>query len=276
MVGTAVVVTGVVLAPVVIKGAALALGFCKDGIVANSNAAWMMSLYNGNVTSNSIVAILQSAGATSLSIETMIAASSVFGISAWYIAKEMLNTLDSKKVAVDNSMLAMLQSVGAVGLGIAASYGSGVFGGNISKSMQNTLDSKKAELKELENFVSINESDDGINEKNILNKKVIFDMKQQLLDIDENEKLKSFLKGFEVARDDSKDRAKKFEFLVIRDYERFYKGSNILRKLVFFFDKDREKLFRGSNFLHQYLIDTHGNDHVTLENRSIFLNLNNP
>ncbi|CAG8449391.1 12609_t:CDS:1 [Funneliformis mosseae] len=150
------------------------------------------------------------------------------------------------------SLVAILQSVGAAGFSIgtviATSSGGAVLGGYIAKAMLNTLESNREELKELENLVSIDESNVDENEKN---KKVIFDMKQPLLDSNENEKLKSFLRGFESAREIAKDRAKRFEFLVIRD-------------------------FKGSNYLYRYFVDKHGIDYVTSEKRSIFLNLNNP
>ncbi|CAG8481156.1 6629_t:CDS:2 [Funneliformis caledonium] len=150
--------TGIVasLSSVAIGSVVTALGFGKAGICAGSIAAWMMSLQGGAVAAGSLVAILQSVGAAGFSIGTAIATSS----------------------------------------------GGGVLGGYIAKAMLNTLESNREELKELEKF------------------------------------------GFEVARESAKDRAKKFEFLVIRD-------------------------FKGSNYLYRYFDDKHGIDHVTSEKRSI-------
>jgi len=47
-----------------IPWAVAALGFGTAGITANSIAAWMMSLYGGTVPAGSVVAVLQSIGAT--------------------------------------------------------------------------------------------------------------------------------------------------------------------------------------------------------------------
>ncbi|CAG8481227.1 6634_t:CDS:2 [Funneliformis caledonium] len=104
-------------------------------------------------------------------------------------------------------------------------------------------------LEKLENFVSV------INENySDLHPKVIFDMKYQLLDSKENEKLKSFLKGFDLARKVANKSIKHFEFSV-----------NIVD----------ERCLKGSNFLYNHLADTYGNEHVTLEQRNYFLKENN-
>ncbi|CAG8449327.1 12604_t:CDS:2 [Funneliformis mosseae] len=104
-------------------------------------------------------------------------------------------------------------------------------------------------LEKLENFVSV------INENySNLHPKVIFDMKYQLLDSKENEKLKSFLKGFDLARKVANKSIKHFEFSV-----------NIVD----------ERCLKGSNFLYNHLADTYGNEHVTLEQRNYFLKENN-
>ncbi|CAG8449474.1 12616_t:CDS:2 [Funneliformis mosseae] len=73
-----------------------------------------------------------------------------------------------------------------------------------------------------------------------------------LLALNAIEKLKSFLKGFDLAREVAKDRAKKFEFLVIRD--------------------DHE----GIQILHQHLTKINGNNCVSSEQSSYVLNLKNP
>ncbi|CAI2164708.1 14458_t:CDS:1 [Funneliformis geosporum] len=174
------------------------------------------------------------------------------GIVAGSIAAWMMS-LHGGAVAA-GSLVAILQSVGAAGLGIgsiiAASTGGGMFAGYIAKAILMISESNPEGLNELENFVSINESDDD-DEKNHLHKKLIFDMKQPLLDdSNENEKLKSFLRGFDLARQISQDRIRNFKFLCLE----------------------------GSNFLHNHLVDTYGNDHVTSERGgySVNVNLNNP
>ncbi|CAG8618719.1 16242_t:CDS:2 [Funneliformis caledonium] len=73
-----------------------------------------------------------------------------------------------------------------------------------------------------------------------------------LLALNAIEKLKSFLKGFDLAREVAKDRAKKFEFLVIRD--------------------DHE----GIEILDQHLTKINGNNCVSSEQSSYVLNLKNP
>ena len=50
------------------------IGFTAIGIKAGSLAAWIMSLYGGNVTAGSLVAILQSAGAAGLSWKAILTA----------------------------------------------------------------------------------------------------------------------------------------------------------------------------------------------------------
>ncbi|CAI2164710.1 14459_t:CDS:2 [Funneliformis geosporum] len=92
-----------------------------------------------------------------------------------------------------------------------------------------------------------------VDNDNMLQTKVIFDIKYQLFVSKENEKLKSFLRGFELARQVLGDRIKNFKFLVIID------------------DK---KCLEGSNFLYKHLTITYGNEHVTSKSRTIFLNNN--
>jgi len=55
---------GAAVAIVAAPAAASALGFMLAGIKAGTTAAWMMSLYGGAVTKGSVVALLQSTGAT--------------------------------------------------------------------------------------------------------------------------------------------------------------------------------------------------------------------
>ncbi|CAG8703798.1 10816_t:CDS:2 [Funneliformis mosseae] len=140
-------------------------------------------------------------------------------------------------------MMSLQGGAVAAGIGgfIAASTGGAYFGAAIAKAILMISESNSEEFAEMENFVSIYESDVDENdeEKNNLHKKMIFDMKQPLLDSNENEKLKSFLRGFDLARQVSQDRAKKFEFLV---------------------DREEEKCLEGPNFLHKHLIDTYGDD----------------
>ncbi|CAG8650517.1 16576_t:CDS:1, partial [Funneliformis caledonium] len=148
------------------------------------------------------------------------------------------------------STVYILLSVGAAGLGIggffATSAGGAYFGAAIAKVILMISESNFEEFAEMENFIFIYESDVNENdeEKNNLHKKMIFNMKQPLLDSNENEKLKSFLKGFDLARQVFQDRAKKFEFLV---------------------DREEEKCLEGPSFLHKHLIDTYRDNCVTLE-----------
>nr|CAG8594675.1 13645_t:CDS:2 [Entrophospora candida] len=54
------------MAPYIVAGVVSAIGFEAGGIAVGSFAAWIMSLYNGAVTSGSVCAILQSIGAAGL------------------------------------------------------------------------------------------------------------------------------------------------------------------------------------------------------------------
>ncbi|CAG8481188.1 6632_t:CDS:2 [Funneliformis caledonium] len=103
---------------------------------------------------------------------------------------------------------------------------------------------------ELKDFVSIKKE----YEENSLRTKVIFDMKYQFLDSKDNEKLKSFLRGFELARQMFKDSIKHFEFL---------------------FDVNDKKFLEGSKSLHKLLTVTYGNEHVILEQSNSLLKENN-
>ncbi|CAI2164564.1 19517_t:CDS:2 [Funneliformis geosporum] len=141
--------------------------------------------------------------------------------------------------------------VAALGIGEA-----GFVAGSIAASMSLPIgaaayaaESNPEGLKELENYVSI-KNEDKDSKDGCLHVKVIFEMKHQLLDSNMNDKLKSFLRGFELARQVLKDTIKNFEFLV-----------NI----------DDEKCLEGSNFLHKLLMVTYGNEHVTLEQKTYFL-----
>jgi hypothetical protein len=149
------------------------------------------------------------------------------------------------------SLVAILQSVGAAGLGIggfiAAGAGGGLFAGLIAKLLLYILETNPEGLAELENFVSITNENDETN-----NTTTIFDMKRQLLVSNENEKLDSFFKGFDLAQQVAKDRTRQFRFLII----------------------ENEECVEGSNFLYRKLIDTYGIDRVTSEQGSYFLNLN--
>ncbi|CAG8449439.1 12614_t:CDS:2 [Funneliformis mosseae] len=141
------------------------------------------------------------------------------GIAAGSIAAWMMSLEGGAVAAV--SLVAILQSVGAAGLGIGAviafGSGGGIVGILIAKTMLKVLESNPERLAELENFVSID-------------------------------------KRFDLAREIAKDRAKKFEFLVIRDDERCHEGIEIL---------------------HQHLIKINGSNCVTTEQRNYVLNLNN-
>ncbi|CAG8449340.1 12605_t:CDS:1 [Funneliformis mosseae] len=163
------------------------------------------------------------------------------GIAAGSIAAWMMS-LQGGTVAA-GSLVATLQSVGAAGLGIGGFLAASTGGAAIAKAILVISESNPEGLAELENFVSIYEFSDT---------KLIFDMKQPLLVSNENEKLKSFLKGFDLARQVSQDRIRNFEFLVYVKY------------------------VEGSKFLHKHLINTYGNDHVISKPGSYTLNLNNP
>ncbi|CAG8481206.1 6633_t:CDS:1 [Funneliformis caledonium] len=166
------------------------------------------------------------------------------GIAAGSIAAWMMS-LQGGTVAA-GSLVATLQSVGAAGLGIGGFLAASTGGAAIAQAILVISESNPEGLAELENFVSIYEFSDT---------ELIFDMKQPLLVSNENEKLKSFFKGFDLARQVSQDRIRNFEFLAYGDDENFLEGSN---------------------FLHNHLIETYGNDHVISKPGSYILNLNNP
>ncbi|RIA92805.1 hypothetical protein C1645_736072 [Glomus cerebriforme] len=119
------------------------------------------------------------------------------------------------------SLVAILQSVGAAGLGvggiIASGLGGGLFAGAIAKVVLKILESEE-ELAELENFVSITATSE----------KIIFVMKRPILINDEI--LNSFLRGFDSAQKITK--LKQFEFRVILDNEKCIEGSINLRKYL--------------------------------------------
>ncbi|CAI2172955.1 9691_t:CDS:1, partial [Funneliformis geosporum] len=105
------------------------------------------------------------------------------GIVAGSIAAWIMS-LQSGAVAA-SSLVAILQSIGVAGLGIGAvfaSAGGGLFAGYMAKAILMISESNPGGLAELENYVSINESDDDENddEKNNLLKKQIFDMKRSV------------------------------------------------------------------------------------------------
>jgi len=159
------------------------------------------------------------------------------GIAAGSVAAWMMS-LHRGTVAA-GSLVAILQSVGAAGLGIGGVIASGLCGGlfasAVAKALLNTLDSES--LAALENFVSITATNDSTI--------VIFNMKPPLLTRDEV--LNSFYRGFDSARRITK--TKRFEFRVI------------------------EECIEGSDSLRRYLEDTYETDHVTIEGTSYFLNL---
>ncbi|CAB4470423.1 uncharacterized protein OCT59_020774 [Rhizophagus irregularis] len=163
------------------------------------------------------------------------------GIAAGSIAAWMMS-LHRGTVAA-GSLVAILQSVGAAGLGIGGIIASGVggslfaglFAGAIAKALRKTLESEEI-LAELENFVSITANNSGI---------VIFNVKPPLLT---NEgALNSFCRGFDSARRITN--TKRFEFQVI------------------------EECIDGSNSLRRYLESTYGADHVSVEGSRYSLNL---
>ncbi|POG73226.1 hypothetical protein GLOIN_2v1587508, partial [Rhizophagus irregularis DAOM 181602=DAOM 197198] len=146
------------------------------------------------------------------------------GIAAGSIAAWMMS-LHRGTVAA-GSLVAILQSVGAAGLGIGGIIASGVggslFAGAIAKALLKTLESEET-LAELENFVS----NFGI---------VIFNVKSPLLT--NNGALNSFCRGFDSARRITN--TKRFEFQVV------------------------EECIDGSNSLRRYLESTYGTDHVSV------------
>lgn len=160
------------------------------------------------------------------------------GIAAGSVAAWMMSL--HRGTVATGSLVAILQSVGAAGLGIggviASGLGGGLFAGAIAKALLNTLDSEES-LAALENFVSITATNDSAT--------VIFNMKFPLLT--NNEALNSFCRGFDSARRITTTR--RFEFRVI------------------------EECNEGSNSLRRYLEDTYGTDHVTIVGTSYFLNL---
>jgi len=168
------------------------------------------------------------------------------GIAAGSIAAWMMS-LQGGTVAA-GSLVATLQSVGAAGLGIGGLLAASTGGAAIAKAILVISESNPEGLAELENFVSIYRYEFSDTE-------LIFDMKRPLLVSNENEKLKSFFKGFDLARQVSQERIRNFEFLAYGDDENFLEGSN---------------------FLHNHLIETYGNEHVISNPGSYVLNLNNP
>ncbi|EXX51733.1 uncharacterized protein OCT59_020775 [Rhizophagus irregularis] len=159
------------------------------------------------------------------------------GIAAGSIAAWMMS-LHRGTVAA-GSLVAILQSVGAAGLGIGGIIASGVggslFAGAIAKALLKTLESEET-LAELENFVSITATNFGI---------VIFNVKSPLLT--NNGALNSFCRGFDSARRITN--TKRFEFQVV------------------------EECIDGSNSLRRYLESTYGTDHVSVEGSRYSLNL---
>jgi len=159
------------------------------------------------------------------------------GIAAGSIAAWMMS-LHRGTVAA-GSLVAILQSVGAAGLGIGwiitAGVGGGLFAGAIAKALLKTLESEET-LAELENFVSITANNSGI---------VIFNVKPPLLTVDEA--LNSFCRGFDSARRITN--TKRFEFQVA------------------------EECIDGSNSLRRYLESTYGADHISVEGSRYSLNL---
>ncbi|CAB4421068.1 unnamed protein product [Rhizophagus irregularis] len=159
------------------------------------------------------------------------------GIAAGSIAAWMMS-LHRGTVAA-GSLVAILQSVGAAGLGIGGIIASGVggslFAGAIAKALLKTLESEET-LAELENFVSITATNSGI---------VIFNVKPPLLT--NNGALNSFCRGFDSARRITN--TKRFEFQVV------------------------EECIDGSNSLRRYLESTYGTDHVSVEGSRYSLNL---
>ncbi|CAB4399351.1 unnamed protein product [Rhizophagus irregularis] len=159
------------------------------------------------------------------------------GIAAGSIAAWMMS-LHRGTVAA-GSLVAILQSVGAAGLGIGGIIASGVggslFAGAIAKALLKTLESEET-LAELENFVSITATNSGI---------VIFNVKSPLLT--NNGALNSFCRGFDSARRITN--TKRFEFQVV------------------------EECIDGSNSLRRYLESTYGADHVSVEGSRYSLNL---
>ncbi|RIA92807.1 hypothetical protein C1645_804446 [Glomus cerebriforme] len=159
------------------------------------------------------------------------------GIAAGSIAAWMMS-LHRGYVAA-GSLVAILQSVGAVGLGIggviASGLGGGLFAGAITKAVLKKLESKE-ELAELENFVSITATSE----------KIIFVIKRPILINDEI--LNSFLRGFDSVQKITK--LKQFEFRVILDNEKCVEGSMNLRKyLEAKYEVDRVTEIKGGYLL---------------------------
>ncbi|CAG8611546.1 13131_t:CDS:1 [Acaulospora morrowiae] len=138
------------------------------------------------------------------------------------------------------SLVSILQSVGAAGLGaggvIAANLGGGVLGGAVASAISSILESNSDELRELETFLTIRCENDAHT--------------TMVLDINftgnEDEKLLSLLRGFDLARQVAGSRVGQFKFII---------GE-------------------GSNILYNFLVDNYGGDRVTLTTPISFLNLN--
>jgi len=175
------------------------------------------------------------------------------GIAAGSVAAWLMS-LHRGTVAA-GSLVAILQSVGAAGLGVGgvlvAGLGGSIFAGTIAKALLNILESNPEGLAELEDYVSItDDSNDDTTATEKSNKKVIFEMKPQLLTSDE--KLKSFFKGFDLAQKVVKDKTRRFEFLVV---------------------SDNDSCIHDTSFLNRHLVDTYGADNLTLRTGNYFLKL---
>ncbi|CAG8737748.1 12410_t:CDS:1, partial [Acaulospora colombiana] len=133
------------------------------------------------------------------------------GIAAGSTAAWMMSLYGG--YVTSGSIVAILQSVGAAGLGLGGIAASSIGGGTITAAIVRFLASNPQNLEELDNFVLIT-SENGLDTP----AKVTFDIRNQLVVDNGVLKLESFLRGFDLALPLIRSRVGLFEFRINADH----------------------------------------------------------
>ncbi|CAG8805776.1 4680_t:CDS:1 [Dentiscutata erythropus] len=160
------------------------------------------------------------------------------GIAAGSLAAWMMSLQGGATAA--GSLVAILQSIGAAGLGMTGTLITSTAGATVLGALAMKLNENPEGLAQLDNFVKIYDQN-GENSQSI----VVFEMRNKLLNNDKA--LDDFLKIFGLTK-------------------------NIVKTKQFRFLMDEAYSTRGFNILNNRLVTSYGKEHVEQKQQSIILN----